>query len=138
MVINKLSLQTRSAMAGALLLLVGGCANIQNAYDTLTGVTVSPTAVYVAVNAFDAVEASATNYLRLPRCKTTGPAVVCRSPAATAAIIPAVRSGRVARNNLRQFLKDHPGQLGPKGLYDALTGTTATLQSVLGTYKAGN
>ena len=116
---------------------IAGCASIQNAYDTLNGTTVSPTAVYVAANAFDAVEATATNYLRLKKCSTTsGP--VCRDPSATAKIIPAVRSGRVARTNLEQFMKDNPGALGPVGLYNALTTATSTLQSIVAQYHVGN
>lgn len=116
---------------------LAGCASIQNAYDTLNGTTVSPTAVYVAANAFDAVEATATNYLRLKKCSaTSGP--VCRDPSATAQIIPAVRAGRVARTNLENFMAQNPGALGPVGLYNALTTATSTLQSVVSQYKVGN
>ncbi len=112
------------AFAGAL----SGCAQIQKGYDAITGATVSPTAVIVAANSFNALEATATNYLRLKRCTgSNGP--VCRDPRATAVIIPAVRSGRVARNNLEQFLKDHPGELGPAGLYAALQQSIDTLRT---------
>ena len=116
-------------------LALGSCAQLQNAYDTVTGASVSPAAVYVAVNSFDAVEATATNYLQLSKCVVAGP-TVCRSPAATKQIIPAVRSGRVARTNLEQFLKDNPGKLGPTGLYNALTSTTSTLQTIMQQYGA--
>jgi|SRR6185437_14275319 len=112
---------------------LGACAQLQNAWNLVTTSQVSPTAVIVAANAFDAVEATATNYLRLPKCTATnGP--VCRNPKATAAIIPAIRSGRVARNNLEQFMKDNPGQLGPQGLYNALTTATSTLQAIFAQY----
>ena len=119
----------------AFVLTVGlsGCASLQNTYDILTGASVPPTAVYVAANAFDAVEATATNYLRLPKCGT-GP-VVCRSPAATAQIIPAVRSGRVARTNLENFMIQNPGALGPTGLYNALVTATSTLQAIITQYN---
>ena len=121
----------------AIVLSLAGCASIQNAYDTLNGTSVSPTAVYVAANAFDAVEVTATNYLRLKKCSTTsGP--VCRSPVATAQIIPAVRSGRVARTNLENFMAQNPGALGPVGLYNALITATATLQAVVSQYHVGN
>lgn len=120
-------------IAATLALSLVGCANLQNAYNTVTGASVSPTAVYVAANSFDAVEVTATNYLRLKKCSpSSGP--VCRDPAATAKIIPAVRSGRVARNNLLAFMKANPGQLGPVGLYNALTSATQTLQQVEATY----
>lgn len=112
----------------------GGCANLKNAWETLTTSQVSPTAVIVAANTFNALEATATNYLRLKRCDgTNGP--VCRDPAVTAKLIPAIRSGRVARTNLEQFLRDHPGQLGPSGLYDSLLAATATIQGIYAQYQ---
>lgn len=117
--------------------LLSGCASLTNTWDTLTGTTVSPTAVYVAANAFDAVEATATNYLRLPKC-TAANGPVCRSPAATAQIIPAVRAGRVARTNLENFMAQNPGALGPVGLYNALTAATATLQAIVSQYHVGS
>ena len=124
-------------IAAALALSIAGCANLQNAYSTLTGASVSPTAVYVAANSFDAVEATATNYLRLKRCTgSNGP--VCRDPKATAQIIPAVRAGRVARTNLENFLAQNPGQLGPTGLYNALNSATATLQAIYSQYHIGS
>lgn len=111
-----------------------GCASLTNDYNAITGSTVSPTAVIVAANAFDAVEATATNYLRLKKCSaTTGP--VCRNVAATAAIIPAIRSGRQARNNLEAFMQANPGVLGPTGLYNALTMATSTLEQVFAQYQ---
>ena len=126
--------QLRILFAGAALFAMAGCTSLQNVYDTLNGTSVSPTAVYVAANAFDAVEATATNYLRLKKCTTTsGP--VCRNPTATAQIIPAVRSGRVARTNLENFMVQNPGALGPVGLYNALTTATSTLQAIVNQYN---
>jgi hypothetical protein len=119
-----------------LVLSLGGCASWQNAWNTLTSASVSPQVVFVAGNTFDALEATATNYLRLKKCSaTSGP--ICRDPGATAKLIPAVRAGRVARNNLEQFLVDHPGQLGPTGLYDTLQASISTLQSVIAQYNIG-
>ena len=113
---------------------LGGCANLTNAWQTLTGATVSPTAVYVAANSFDAVEVTATNYLRLCHSSMSNPGC---SKSAIAAVIPAVRSGRIARNNLEQFLRAHPNAVGASGLYDALVTSTNTLQSVIATYNIG-
>ena len=112
-----------------------GCATFQtdwNAISTVVGSTVSPTAVYVARNSFDALEVTATNYIVF--CKRN-PATVGCSKTAIATIIPAVRAGRVARANLVQFQKDHPGQLGPSGLYDALVSATNSLQSIANQYN---
>jgi hypothetical protein len=129
------------ALAG-LALALAGCAQFQafeqkvsTVYSAVTGATVNSQAVLVASNIFDGLEVTATNYLRLAKCDGSTP--VCRDPSATKAIIPAVHSGRVASNNLQQFLKDHPGQLGPSGLYDALQASIATLQAVYAKYQIG-
>lgn len=112
-----------------------GCAEIRNAYDAVTGASVSPQAVVLAASTFDAFEVTATNYLRLRKCTDTN-RPVCRDPAVTPTVIGAVRSGRVARNNLKQFLRDHPGQLGPQGDYDALVAATQTLRGALSEYQS--
>lgn len=97
--------------------------------------SVPPASIYLARNAFDAAEASATNYLNLHKCPNQAP--FCRDPKATAALVPAIRSGRVARNNATQFLKDHPNQLGTQGLYDALLSSTDTIKRILAQYGIG-
>ena len=118
----------KKLVAIALLALsLGGCANFQNAWGIVSGATVSPTAVYVARNSFDAAEVSATNYIVF--CKVH-PATYGCSKVAIAKLIPAVRSGRVARNNLAQFQKNNPGTLGPAGLYNALNAATNTIQEI--------
>lgn len=122
---------------------LGGCAtfgnipkDVLNVWNVATGVSVSPAAVIVAANTFDALEASATNYLRLPKCSAvSGP--VCRAPEAARAIIKAIRAGRPARNQLETFLRTHPGELGPQGLYDALTTTAQTVQAIFAQYQIG-
>ncbi|MDE2103170.1 MAG: hypothetical protein KGL39_38345 [Patescibacteria group bacterium] len=117
----------------AFALTLGGCANLTNAWNVLTSTQVTASEVAVAGNTFDGLEAIATGYLRLVRCSgSNGP--ICRDPKATVAIINAVRAGRVARNNLEQFFKDHPGQLGPSGLYDALQTSITTLQNIFAQY----
>jgi hypothetical protein len=111
---------------------ISSCAQLQTDFGIITGATVSPTAVYVARNSFDALEVTATNYIVF--CKRN-PATTGCSKTAIAQIIPAVRAGRVARTNLVQFQKDHPGQLGTSGLYDALVSATNTLQSISNQYN---
>ena len=120
----------RLLFSATALLALGACSQLQNDWNTLTSTQVTVTTVTVAGNTFDALEATATSYLRLPRCSaSSGP--ICRNPSITKAIISAVRSGRVARNNLEQFFTDHPGQLGPQGLYDALQTAISTLQAII-------
>jgi len=123
-------------IAASVALALGGCAQLQNAWSVITSSSVPPGLVIVSGNTVDAIEATATNYLSLPRCTgKNGP--ICRSPAATAQLIPAVRAMRVARNNLEQFLSDHPGQLANKGLYDALQAATKTVQDIIAQYNIG-
>lgn len=121
----------------ALSLSLGACATLERLKQTAEAVgefTVSPEAVIIASNTFDALEVTATNYLKLKSCRKVT-SLVCRNPTATALIIPAVRSGRVARNNLQQFLVDHPNQLGPSGAFDALNASIATVKGILTQYK---
>ena len=119
----------------ALTLSLAGCSGTQSIADLFTRVTssqVSPQAVYLAENSFDAVEVTATGYLRICHAKMATPGC---SSTAIAQIIPAVRSGRVARANLHSFMKAHPDALGATGLYDALVTATNTLQGVATTYN---
>lgn len=116
---------------------LASCASLTKTYDAVTGATVSTEAVYIAANTFDASERTATNYLRLAKCTPTN-RPICRDPVATSKIIPAIRSGRVARNNLLAFIKANPGQLGPTGLYNILSASNSTLQGIFTQYNIGN
>lgn len=122
------------SIIGLLALTLVSCAELRNAFDIVSESKVSPSAVYIAANAFNALEATATNYLRLPRCT---PAIrpVCREPEITPKIINNVRAGRQARNGLVKFLKDHPNELGPRGLYDVLVASTSTLRAIFDQYS---
>jgi hypothetical protein len=70
----------------------------------------------------------------LPKC-TPNNKPICRDPDATKEIIPAVRSGRVARDTLVTFMKEHPQELGPSGLYDALIKSTNAIQNIYYIYN---
>lgn len=114
---------------------LGGCAQVNSLYQAaskISDASVSPTAVIIAANGFDAIEVTAANYLTLPRCPKV---TVCRDPQATKVLIPAIKSGRIARNNLKAFLRTHPGQLGSKGLYDALNASISTIQGIISQYN---
>ncbi len=117
----------------ALALALSGCAGIQKletAFQTVTGKVVTPQAVYIAINGFDAIEATATNYIRLPRCGT-GPAV-CRDPAITAKVKAFVIAGRTDRNQLKAALRANPGaNVSLLDVYNDLGNTTAALTSAL-------
>jgi hypothetical protein len=113
-------------LAFTLALSLGACSTLQS-LSSLTTVQVSPQAVYLAENSFDAIEVTATGYLRICHARMSTPGC---SSTAIAQVIPAVRSGRIARTNLNAFMKAHPDALGAAGLYDALVTATNTLQSV--------
>lgn len=117
----------------ALSLSLAGCANFQNAWNTITGATVSPNAVYVAENAFDSIEVVATTYL-VACHKNPGAFSVC-TKSIESQVVGAVRAGRVARANARAFMVAHPDALGAQGVYDALKSATDTLNQIVNTYN---
>lgn len=107
-------------------LALAGCATLK----ILTGDVVPPRAVYIAINAFDAVEVTATNYLRLPLCGT-GP-TVCRDPQKSASIVTWVRAGRADRNTLKSGLRSNPkGNLSIVNVYNDLRNVTAQLGALV-------
>lgn len=120
-------------LACAIALTLGGCANFQNAWNTLTGAAVSPSAVYVAANAADTSEIIATAYLRV--CHKAPSAYAACAKSVESQVVSAVRAVRTARNDLRSFLVSHPDALGASGLYDALTQAQQTLSSIENIYK---
>ena len=109
-------------------LALSGCSTI----STLTGTTISPTQVIVAGNSFDAVEETATNYLKLPLCPG---ATLCRTAAATKAIVPAVRAARAARNQMEAYVNANPGSPAPVSLYNAAITAISALESTLAQYN---
>jgi hypothetical protein len=130
----------------ALAACLGGCAElgtfetkVKGAISAIEGATVSASAIEVSASVYDALEATGKNYVNPElnkRCNgSNGP--ICRDPVATIKINAAIRSGRVARNNAKQFLRDHPGQLGSKGLYDALQTSVTTLRGIFSEYGIG-
>lgn len=123
---------TMTAVA-ALALAGTGCTELTNLYDAVTGATVTPATVQIEVNAFDAIEATATNYLKLPACGAGAPSI-CRSAAAVNVIVPAIRSGRAARNTLEQSLVVGSTAPIPVASYQALVSDVALLKQVLAEY----
>jgi hypothetical protein len=108
-----------------LLLSLGACASLQTAWNVVTGVSVSPTQIIVAANAFDAGEASATQYLAY--CKATTPAPSICALSNRQAVVKAVRAGQVVRNQLEPYIVS--GTAGPAALYNTLVATVSTLQA---------
>jgi hypothetical protein len=117
----------------ALALSLAGCAQLKNAYDTVTSAKVSAKTVYVAVNAFDAAKITAKNYIIY--CTPNPSPKGCDDNAIKTKLDPAIKSGTTARDSLQDFLATHPGELGSKGLYDALTAATNTIKDVTSNFK---
>ena len=105
---------------------LGGCAQLQNTWDTLSGATVSPTTLIIAANGFDAAEASATEYLKWCKANLSQPAC---SKSNLTNVVAGVRAGRTARNNLEPYITS--GKAGPVALYNTLVATVTTLQSAI-------
>lgn len=118
----------RLFFVAAIALSLGGCAQLTNAYNALNGATITSQQVYIAANAFDAIEASATQYLRLPVCGSTTP---CRNAGATNTIVAAVRAGRLARNALEAAVNANPGAPVNANLMATLTSSTSALKAIL-------
>lgn len=101
-----------------------GCNTVQ----TLT-TAVTPSQVIVAANGFDALEATATTYLRLPPCGAQAP-TVCRDASVVAQIVPAIRAGRAARNTLEAAIKSSSGAPVNTSVFTALTTAVTALQAI--------
>lgn len=132
----------KTILAVAVLALgLGACAqftafenSVKNAVSTVTSTAVTPKDAYIAINAYDAVEATATNYNGWPRCTgSTGP--VCRDPAVRAQIKKLVLAGRVARNDLKAYLRANPNSNVSVQSFSDLQAATDELQKIVNTYK---
>ena len=98
----------------------------------MPGTTVlTPQQLVVAGNAFDAMEASATNYLRLPLCTVPTTTVVCRTTDVSVKLTTAVRAARHARSKLEAFVNANPGSPLPVNLYQSISTAISTLQDVM-------
>ena len=107
-----------------LVLSLGACASLQTTWSIVTGASVSPTQIIIAANAFDAGEASATQYLLY--CKSVPTTSVCALKTRQI-VVSAVRAGRVARNQLEPYVVS--GTAGPAAVYNTLVATVQSLQS---------
>jgi hypothetical protein len=113
-----------------LVFMLGACASldqkIETAWQIITSVSVSPTQIIVAGNAFDAAEASATQYLMY--CKVN-PALKACTLTTRQSVVAAVRSGRAARSQLEPYVVS--GTAGPAAIYNTLAAAITTLQASL-------
>ena len=119
----------RTALLIAATLALGGCSTLQNIYTLATGTTVTPQQAVIAINAFDAVEATGTQYLQLPVCG--GATKLCRTATGAASVVKYIHLGRIARNNLEAAITTAGGAPVAITPYQALTSQTSTLQAIV-------
>ena len=116
----------RKILVAALLALsLGGCATFQKDWAIITGTSVSPTQIIVAANAYDAAEATATQYLLF--CKAATPVPSYCALATRQAVVSAVRAGRAARSQLEPYVVS--GTAGPAAIYNTLVAVVTQLQT---------
>lgn len=122
-----------------LALVVGGCAQVQQAETTLSnavgvigGTKINSKTAYVAINAEIAAEKLATTYLNLPQCN--GTITLCRQIGAANAIAQPFNAAIQARLDLREFMRTNKGTLADAGLYTTLVSATAALKNIMAIY----
>lgn len=111
-----------------------GCVSLAGCAGLLPSASASPQSALVAANSFDALETVATGYLELPHCATSSSAA-CRNASAVASIVPAVRTGRTARNQIEALLQANNGGAIPLATYNTLSASIATLEAVYAQYS---
>lgn len=119
------------ALAGAMALALAGCSTAQKVFDAIQEATIPGSKAVIIANVYDGIELTAAGYLEQPKCGKTA-SVICRDPRATAQIIPAVRSGRVLRNQIEICLQL---QSCPQTLTDKLAAINDTLKGVFTQYN---
>lgn len=108
-----------------LTLSLGACATLQADWSIITGASISPTQIVIAANAFDAAEATATQYLLYCKAALPAPSICALKTRQT--VVSAVRAGRTARNQLEPYVVS--GTAGPAAIYNTLTATVSSLQT---------
>lgn len=107
---------------------LAGCAGelsrLRAVYTIVTEATVSPQAVLVAANAFNAIEGTATQYLIY--CKSNLSTSVC-SASNRRGVIKYVRTGRAARNQLESSIETNSS--APSAIYNTLVAAINFLNS---------
>jgi hypothetical protein len=113
---------------------LSSCATINN-LETIASGSVSPQQVYIAANSFDAIEATATQYLKLPLCPQGSP--VCRTQLSSQTVYNNVKTARSARNALEAYMNANPGASVPVSNYNVLVTSVQTLNALVAVNKGG-
>src|SRR5229473_1161846 len=109
-------------------LTLGGCASglaeIENAWSVVSSTTVPASYAIVTANAYDAIAAGATQYLKY--CATNLTQTAC-SADSRRAVIKNVRAGRSIRNQIESYVTT--STTVPAALYNSLSDIVALLNS---------
>jgi len=103
---------------------------VGNVASAITSAKINRKAVFTAASVANGLISTADIYLSLPICGKAP----CRNPAATEPIANAQATLSSARSAMLDFMKAHPGELGDKGLYDAMVLATSQIKSIFATY----
>ena len=82
---------------------------IERFYGELSATTIPPQTALIAVSSFEAIETIAGVYGHLPPCGSAGATVVCKDAVVSSKIVPAMVSGRIARNTIKSLLRANGG-----------------------------
>lgn len=116
-------------IALSVVLVLPGCSRLKQAYESVSTTKVPPKLILVAANSFNAAKATATNYIRY--CTPNPAPAGCNDNVIRGTLIPNMKAGTVARDKLEAFMDDHPGELGPRGTYDALVASTDIINAIV-------
>lgn len=97
--------------------------DVGNVVGVLTSAKVTPQQIIIAANAYDAIEATATQYLLF--CKAN-PAVAQCLLATRKKVVADVRAARVFRAQLEPYILN--GGAGPSGIYNSLVAAITTIK----------
>ena len=116
------------------LVAMAGCAQLKTVVSAVTTSNVPAKTIYVALSAFDVIEAPALAYVHY--CTVKVAPLGCDDAAIQTKIIPALDAGMAAKKALLPIIQANHGALGPVGTYNALVAATSTLTSFSTLYAA--
>lgn len=116
-------------IAISVVLVLPGCSNIKKAYESVATSKVPPKLILVAANSFNAAKVTATNYIRY--CTPNPAPAGCDDQIIRGTLIPNMKAGTIARDKLEDFMDNNPGELGPRGTYNALVASTDIINAIV-------
>lgn len=97
--------------------------------STIASGSVTPNQVFVAANAFDAIEGTANTYLSLPLCPQGMP--ICRTKTTSQTVYTNILTARKARNSLESYMNANAGAPVPVSNYNVLVTALQTIGALV-------